>query len=58
MFNEIDIKQITEHGITPERIEEQLQRFREKFPYLKISRSAVVGDGILRLTDSETTSWS
>lgn len=58
MFNEIDIKQITEHGITPERIEEQLQRFREGFPYLNISRSAVVGDGIVRLTDSETTSWS
>lgn len=58
MFNEIDIKQITKHGITPERIEEQLQRFREGFPYLNISRSAVVGDGIVRLTDSETTSWS
>ena len=58
MFNEIDIKQITEHGITPERIEEQLQRFREGFPYLNISRSAVVGDGIVRLTDSETTRWS
>lgn len=58
MFSELDIRQISEHGITRERIEEQLQRFREGFPYLNISRSAVVGDGIVRLTDSETTRWS
>lgn len=43
MFSELDIRQISEHGITRERIEEQLQRFREGFPYLNISRSAVVG---------------
>lgn len=46
MFTQSDIQQITEKGITKEKILEQLEYFEQGFPYLPIVSSASVEKGI------------
>ena len=53
MFTPQDIRQIEEHGLSPEQIERQMERFRTGFPYLNLARAAVAGDGIVRMDASE-----
>lgn len=53
MFNSEDLELIAKKGISTELIQEQLDRFKTGFPYLKIKSVAKVGDGIVRLTDAE-----
>lgn len=50
MFNENDLRQLAERGITPEQAEDQLKRFTTGFPYLELAGSATVGHGIIALT--------
>ena len=52
-FNNNDLQQIKAKGISLEVIEQQLERFRTGFPYLKIRSVATIGNGILRLNDQE-----
>ena len=47
MFTPQDLKQIADHGLTPERVEEQVENFRRGFPFLKVVRAASPGDGVL-----------
>ena len=49
MFTTEDLKQIEKHGLSRESVEKQLENFRKGFPYLKIIRSARVGDGIMAI---------
>lgn len=49
MFTPEDLKQIEQHGLTREAVEKQLENFRNGFPFLKIVRSARVGDGIMAI---------
>ncbi len=49
MFTEQDLARFAARGIDRERVEEQVMNFRTGFPYLKIDRAAVVGDGIVRV---------
>lgn len=49
MFTPQDLKQIADHGLTPERVEEQVENFRRGFPFLKVVRAASPGDGVLVL---------
>ena len=51
MFTQEDLLQIEQHGLTVEAVEKQVENFRNGFPYLKIIRSARVGDGILAVDD-------
>ncbi len=53
MFTQADLSQISEHGLTPEAVELQVENFKKGFPYLKIARAARCGDGIVQLTESE-----
>lgn len=53
MLNTDDLKQLKERGIEPAQVEQQLQRFADGFPYLRIASSATVGNGIMRLTPGE-----
>ena len=46
MLNESDKKVLETRGITPEQLQEQLDRFTTGFPYLKIYDSARPGEGI------------
>lgn len=49
MFSRKDRQQIEAHGIGIETVMKQLEYFKIGFPYLKIDRPAIVGDGIIRL---------
>ena len=53
MLTPQDIRQIEEHGLSPEQIERQMERFRTGFPYLNLARAAVAGDGICLLYTSD-----
>ncbi|MFI3286668.1 MAG: DUF4301 family protein [Rikenellaceae bacterium] len=53
MFSNQDLEQITAHGIDPKSVEQQINYFEQGFPSLPVLRAAAVGDGILRLSDSE-----
>lgn len=57
MLTAQDLRQIEERGISPERIYEQLKRFREGFPFLKLSATASVEKGILTPDIKETTAF-
>ena len=49
MFTQKDLTQLNARGMNPATAEEQLEAFRNGFPYLAIDRAAVVGDGIRKL---------
>ncbi len=53
MLTDNDLKTLKSRGITPEELQEQINRFKTGFPYLKIYDSARPGEGITVLTDSE-----
>lgn len=53
MLTDADIKYLGEKGISEEKFEKQLSRFRNGFPYLKVERAAIVSDGISVLEESE-----
>ena len=46
MLSKQDLNQISEKGITPQMVEQQLDRFKEGFPFLRIEAAAAVGHGI------------
>ncbi len=48
-----DKKQILKKGISMEKISNQLDYLKNGFPFLEITKPAIVGDGIVFLTDSE-----
>ncbi len=48
------LEQILERGMNVTDVEAQLRRFRKGFPDLKIDRPATIGDGIVRLPESDT----
>lgn len=54
MFTPEDLKQIEQHGLSVESVERQLENFRKGFPYLKIIRSARVGDGIVSISQEQS----
>lgn len=53
MLREKDLQQLDEIGISKATVEEQLMRFENGFPFLKIKSAASVGKGILRLSSDE-----
>lgn len=53
MFNKTDLEQLASHGISVETANEQMQRFATGFPFLKLSASATVGHGIVKLDDEQ-----
>ncbi len=53
MFSEKDKQQIAAQGLSISDIEQQLQHFKEGFPYMKLVAPASIGNGIIRLTADE-----
>lgn len=53
MFTEKDLKQIESKGIKLPVIENQIQRFRNGFPYINLVRPATSGDGIFSFCEDE-----
>jgi hypothetical protein len=56
MFNREDLQQIESHGLTLSQVEQQIENFRQGFPYLKIVRAASAGDGVQVLSEEEVVS--
>ncbi len=52
-LTENDLNQISELGIRPEKIDEDLRRFRHGFPYTKLVRPCTPGDGIKTMLPEE-----
>ena len=53
MLTDVDITYLDEKGISKEVFEEQLSRFRNGFPYIRVERPAIVSDGISVLEESD-----
>jgi hypothetical protein len=53
MFNENDIKNILDHGLSLEQVERQISHFKRGFPFMKLVAPATAGDGIFILKDEE-----
>ncbi|MFI3278678.1 MAG: DUF4301 family protein, partial [Rikenellaceae bacterium] len=53
MFTNEDLAQISAHGLTPESVEVQVDKFKSGFPYLNIARAAICGDGIVKIDDAQ-----
>ncbi len=56
MLTPQDLEQLSQKGITIEKLQSQLDRFKSGFPYMRIKSSAVAGNGIKRLTADEEAS--
>ena len=52
-FSDTDIKQITQHGLTLDTIEQQLNNFVKGFPFANITRPATINDGIIKYNDDD-----
>lgn len=53
MFSKSDILQISNKGIPVETLERQIRHFVHGFPYIRLDRPAVAGDGIVCLKEEE-----
>jgi hypothetical protein len=53
MFTEKDRIQFLQRGITPEKIEEQINCFRKGFPFISLHSAATAGNGIRKLDEQE-----
>lgn len=49
MFTPDDLQQISDHGLTLEAVEQQIENFRCGFPSLPVVRAAAPNDGVLML---------
>jgi hypothetical protein len=52
-FNDRDLKQITEMGLTPEKVLRQIDSFKKGFPFARLNRPCTVGDGIHVLSGAD-----
>ena len=57
IFNDADIKQITEHGLTLDTTTQQLHDFETGFPFADIVRPATINDGIMEFDDNTAESF-
>lgn len=53
MFNEQDLNLFKERNVSVEQIEAQLDAFKTGFPFLKLESAATVGNGILKVSESD-----
>lgn len=52
-MTDVDVKILQEKGISEEKFVEQLERFKNGFPFIKVERPAVVPEAVSVLDDSE-----
>ena len=56
-LKEYDLRQIKEHGVTLEAVENQIENFINGFPYMKIISAANIGYGIIRLSEDQAAQY-
>ena len=57
MLSERDLADLKNRGIRVEDVYQQVEFFRNGFPWMNLEKSAVIGDGILKLSESEVGHW-
>lgn len=53
MFNNEDLNLLAKKGITPQQVEQQLQSFKDGFPFLELDAAVSVGNGVLSPSENE-----
>lgn len=53
VLSEQDMKQMASKGIAKEKVENQINTFKEGIPFVNLQSAAVVGNGILRFKEEE-----
>ncbi len=53
MFTVQDSQQFNAVGIKVEQVQQQIKYFQEGFPFTKVTKAATIGDGILRLNETQ-----
>ena len=53
MFLEKDFNQIHELGIDLETVSQQINDFKEGFPFMQLQKAATLNDGVVKLSDEE-----
>lgn len=53
MFNEKDLHQFKNKGISPEKVQEQIDHFKSGFPFVKLSSAATKDYGLIALTEEQ-----
>ncbi|MEN8121405.1 MAG: DUF4301 family protein [Bacteroidota bacterium] len=48
-----DLKQFSDKEINLAQVDKQINNFKKGFPFMEITKPAVIGDGILKLTDEQ-----
>lgn len=57
MFTQQDLKLLQEKGISRTRVETQLERFKNGFPYLSIVAAASIGNGLMKIQAHEESEY-
>ncbi len=57
MFTSQDQAQIQAQGISEAQIDQQIQHFIDGFPYLRVAKAATVGDGIVRVAETDLSAY-
>ncbi|MEA3444531.1 MAG: DUF4301 family protein [Bacteroidota bacterium] len=58
MFSKKDLKQISDHGMTVEQVNAQIEAFKTGFPFLKITKAATITKGLFALSDAKTEKYT
>ena len=58
MFLEKDFSQINELGIDLETVYQQINDFKEGFPFMQLQKAATLNDGVMKLTDEQLESFT
>ena len=58
MFLEKDFSQINELGIDLETVYQQINDFKEGFPFMQLQKAATLNDGVMKLTDEQLVSFT
>ncbi|MCU0342061.1 MAG: DUF4301 family protein [Spirosomaceae bacterium] len=53
MFSENDLQQIDKQGISLAVIDQQIEYFRNGFPFLRVLKAATIGDGMVRIEEEQ-----
>ena len=52
-LSKTDLEQFKKHGLTPEKIDQQLKIFSEGIPFVKIVKAGSIGDGIVSISEAD-----
>lgn len=53
MLTEKDLQQIISKGLTPEKVEEQINNFKKGFPFINLDAAATPGNGLNQYNENE-----